>query len=86
MNKETTPKIEIDDEFAEIIEREFSANTSKALGGTAMSQVEPFGHQFMGDASESPANPKATTPGGQTVTLDNNGQPGKDDPTSNDVS
>jgi hypothetical protein len=84
MNKETIPEIEIDDEFAEIIKREFSANATKVLGETAISKIEPFGHQFMGDIIETQSDPKATTPGGLTSTI-SNGRASLDDPSSSDV-
>lgn len=84
MNKEAAPQSEVNQEFSEIIGREFGVEASKNLGETAINHVELFGHQFMSDIIETVSNPKATASGGRTATIDN-GQASLDDSSSNDV-
>lgn len=79
------PQSETDTSFARIIEKEYGADAARQIIGiAAVRQTLPFGDQFMSDLPEIPANPVATTPGGQTITTDG-GQASLDDPSSNDV-
>lgn len=79
------PQGEIDESFAQIIEKEYGTEASRQIiGEAAVRQTLPFGNQFMSDLPEAPANPVATTPGGQTITTDG-GRASLDDPSSSDV-
>jgi len=62
------PQSEIDKSFAQIIEEEFGADTARqAIGEAAIRQTLPFGEQFMRELPHLFPDPKATTPGGRTV-------------------
>lgn len=79
------PQSETNESFAQIIENEYGTEAARQIMGEAVvRRALPFGDQFMSDLPEIPANPVATTPGGQTVTTDG-GKASLDDPSSSDV-
>lgn len=87
MKQEVAPRSrsETGTSFAQIIEKEYGTGAARQIiGEAAVRQTLPFSDQFMSDLPEIPANPVATTPGGQTITTDG-GQASLDDPSSNDV-
>lgn len=70
MNQEAAPRAqsETDKSFAQIIENEYGADAARQLvGETAVRQTLPFGDQFMQELPHTFPDPKATTPGGRTV-------------------
>jgi len=79
------PQREINESFAQVIEKEYGTGAAQQIiGEAAVRQTLPFSDQFMDKLPELAADPRATTPGGQTVTT-RNGTPGLDDPSSSDV-
>lgn len=87
MKQEAAPRSqrEIEQSFAQIVENEYGADAARSIvGEAAVHHALPFGDQFMSDLPEIPANPVATTPGGQTITTDG-GRASLDDPSSSDV-
>lgn len=79
------PQSETNESFAQIIENEYGTEAARLIvGEAAVRRTLPFGDQFMSDLPEKIADPRATTPGGLTSTVQN-GVAGFDDSSSNDV-